>query len=297
VSSDWRPLHARDSVSPAEFDGPYDGVPEWLLPRLWEWCENLMPSIWRGRTYSFDPMAIRAWRDMGLALHIAVPDAYVEEGHKLQGAWYEHIRGRPDHLLSVADYVLSHVLQRSNTGDQKSVAELGGMLSDAGSVWEVSSDGALWYLSRRVGDEARAAADSIMAGSDRAAEYMRRAWRSVYGREPHPADGYRDAIRAVEAAAIPVVSPLNTKATLGTIIADLRAAPHKWTVQLNHPSHEAQVRAVADCLDLVWKGDLRHGTPDEATPVALTLQEAEAALHLSLTMVKWFRDGIVVRLE
>lgn len=290
MPSDWRPLYARDSESPTLFDGPYEGAPEWLFPRLWEWCENLMPSMY------FGPTAIRAWREMGLALHIAVPDPRAQEGSGLVDAWYKYLLDHPDHLLSLADYVLSHVLRSSRAEDQQSTAELRDILSMGGSVWEVGRDGTHYFLSRRVGNEARAAAESIMASRDRAAEHLRLAWRSIYGRAPSPGDGYREAVKALEAAAIPVVSPLNTKATLGTIIADLRAAPHKWTVRLNHPDRQAQVRALADALDLIWKGDLRHGDPNETSPAQVVLHEAEAALQLSLAMVKWFRDGTVVRL-
>jgi hypothetical protein len=54
-----------------------------------------------------------------------------------------------------------------------------------------------------------------MAESGRAGDLLSNAWRSVYGRHPDASSGYRYAVRAVEAAADPVVSPNNASATLG----------------------------------------------------------------------------------
>jgi hypothetical protein len=47
-------------------------------------------------------------------------------------------------------------------------------------------------------------------------------------------------------------------------------------------------------LDLLWKSQLdRHGTPDETVPLSVSLEEAEATLHLALTLVHWFRTGAI----
>jgi hypothetical protein len=84
-------------------------------------------------------------------------------------------------------------------------------------------------LLRRVDPTTEEAFRITVSGSgEEPAKHFRNAWREAYGLEPDPTAGYREAVRGVEAAACPVVLPNNDKATLGTVIAHLRQAPHKW---------------------------------------------------------------------
>jgi hypothetical protein len=52
------------------------------------------------------------------------------------------------------------------------------------------------------------------------------------GRNPDESTAYREAIRAVEAAAKPVIIPKNDKATLGQMIAALRDNGDKWATTI-----------------------------------------------------------------
>jgi hypothetical protein len=54
------------------------------------------------------------------------------------------------------------------------------------------------------------------------------------------------------------------------------------------------VETVADMLDLVWKGQSdRHGSPDLTAPISVSQEQAEAAMHLAVTVVQWFTTGVV----
>src|SRR5207248_1978772 len=100
--------------------------------------------------------------------------------------------------------------------------------------------------------------------SGRAAEHLRSAWANTYGRDPSPSKAYGDAVRAVEAAAKPVISPKNSRTTLGTLIRDIRAKPGKWTVTLVKGAGSAAVGVLVEMMDLLWQGQHdRHGTSDE----------------------------------
>lgn len=49
-------------------------------------------------------------------------------------------------------------------------------------------------------------------------------------------------------------------------------------------------------MRLQWKGQYdRHGSDDEETPLHVGQDEAEAAVHLAITLVQWFRSGAVAR--
>ena len=50
-------------------------------------------------------------------------------------------------------------------------------------------------------------------------------------------------------------------------------------------------------MELLWKGQIdRHGTDDASTPLSVSQAEAEAAVHLAVTLVQWFTSGAVSRI-
>jgi hypothetical protein len=197
-------------------------------------------------------------------------------------------------LLDVADYWLHTVdFKEPLRGHDDVRRDLEGILTTAGSAYH-GQDGSPPYLARVVGAETQAAADALMTARGRPGQHLALAWRAIYGRPARAGEGYRECIRAVEAAAIPVVSPNNAKATLGSIIADLRNAPDKWKVALHGPIPDEQVLAVTAMLELLWKGQSdRHGSPDPAAPLSVSLEQAEAAVHLALPVVQFSTAGVV----
>jgi hypothetical protein len=47
-------------------------------------------------------------------------------------------------------------------------------------------------------------------------------------------------------------------------------------------------------LAQLWTSQLdRHGTDDESVPLTVSMEQAEAAVHLATTLVHWFRRGSV----
>lgn len=50
---------------------------------------------------------------------------------------------------------------------------------------------------------------------------------------------------------------------------------------------------VVDLMSALWDNQLRHG--DEAAPMSETQEATDAAVHLALTLVRWFTSGAVKR--
>ena len=149
-------------------------------------------------------------------------------------------------------------------------------------------------LERRVDPTVTDLAESASA-SDRPGEHLARAWHEIYGREPSPTAAYREAVRAVEAAAQPVIEPANSAATLGTMIGALRTGKDGFKISLA-PASADPIDSVLEMLRLLWKSQFdRHGTADESVPIEVSSEEAEAAVHLAGTLVHWFTTGIVRR--
>jgi hypothetical protein len=167
------------------------------------------------------------------------------------------------------------------------------LLRDAGSIWEVTdTDGGRARLTERAPGPVIDAIGAVGDASDRAYRHLRDSWVALMGRQPDSSTAYREAVRAVEAAAKPVVSPANELTTLGTIIRDMRAKPDKWAVGLEHGTPE---QVIAMC-DLLWKGQVdRHGSDDPDAPLNVTQEEADSAFYLALALVRLFTSGAVAR--
>jgi hypothetical protein len=262
----------------AEYAEPHEGVPEWLRPSLWDWLEK--------RLNVSDYALLRVVREMERRLRV---DFEVEEYFvSVSGAVRSKVERDPGLFLDVVDYSLR--LKDLPRPDTRTLRRI---LDEAGSAWTVIDAGAGLHLSRRVSKTTCDRFESAVSHASRASKHLREAWVATFGRHPNGQTGYDEAVKAVECVAQPVLSPKNAKATLGTMIADIRNKPNKWQLLLNHPNKEAQMLSVADAMEILWKGQYRHGTADPGAPSHNTLEDAQAAIQLAITLVEWFRSGTV----
>jgi hypothetical protein len=286
----WRPLSVRESGNYAAYDALHPGVPSHLRTSLWRWVAARLAT---------EDDLLRVERRFEIEL---VDPRYGYDGAIAQ------VQGRAfadeEFFLDVVDALLSqldprvplsdHPSYRDRRADQEEMANLAEMLNEAGSLWRVGATDERLQLVRRVEPTVEAAAKQVMSTRDKAAQHLRLAWHAVYGRQPDAGKGYGEAIKAMEAAAIPVVLPTTTMGTLGKVIAALRDKPAKWAVGLKHPEPERQVLILADMADLIWKGQTgRHGDPDPNAPISVSQEQAQAAVHLAVTVVQWFTTGVV----
>jgi hypothetical protein len=182
-------------------------------------------------------------------------------------------------LLDLVDFVAYF---GNLTDSQASLLEQ--YLAEAGSEYRVGqTDGkGKWHLEKRVMPSVQTRADAI-ALHDRPGRHLGKAWSKLYQRSPEPSIAYLEAVRGVEAAAIPVVLPNDDKATLGRVIGHLKAAS----------TARQDITLIAMLGDLWHSQWDRHGIPDDAAPMECSLKEAERAVHLALTLVQFFRADLV----
>ena len=142
-----------------------------------------------------------------------------------------------------------------------------------------------------------AAEQAIDTAPATAGGLLRDAWQHTYGLHPDPTAAYRDAVRAVEEIACPLVlaqAGANNTATLGTVRKHLRDAPEKWQFTLLDKDGIGSVEPLVAMLDRLWTGQVsRHG----GGPISRdqTRAEAEAAVHLAATMVQLLAAGALIR--
>lgn len=164
--------------------------------------------------------------------------------------------------------------------------ELGDLLHQGGSAWEVSTSEDAYQLTRRAVGPVVEVLEQTATEAARAHEHLASAWSRLMGRDPDPSGAYREAVRAVEAIAKPVVLPNNNLATLGQMISAMKEKPEKWAVTIG------TVGDVRAQMEAVWKGQLdRHGTDDESVPLNVSTEEADAAFSTCLNLVRQFSGG------
>ncbi len=168
------------------------------------------------------------------------------------------------------------------------------LLTQAGSVWAVSAD--FSSLQQRVAPELTSIVSEIVSGEGSAAEHLARAWSELYGRSPDPSKAYSEAIKAMEAAAAPIISPKDLKATLGTINAAIRAKPSKFQTVLGAGNAGGSIEPVLALMDAAWKGQGdRHGGIGPTVPVSV--EQAQMIVSAAVIVVHWFALGSVTVVE
>lgn len=292
--SAWRPLGVETEDDVAEYDALHDGVPNWMAEPYWRWVRDSVTVIRRyadgsGRV----PMLNTDLAEhMCQALRIPLPNLRATGTDAIAGdrqfvTFMDRVRkhGAP---LQIADYLLAH-------GQARDADELAGLLSRSKSAWSIGMRQGKPGLVRRVPLGVQVSADAAMARAGRAGVRLAKAWEALYGLEPDAALAYSLAIKAVEDAAIPVVSPEDSRATLGTVLARIEQQGD-WSLPMGR-EHEAAPsgKVLGIVLRLLWHGQHdRHGGQPSA-PGDVSIAEATVAVSLAVTLVNVFSDGLVSR--
>lgn len=281
----WRPLSIRsDPNAFAEYDSLHEGVPEWLRTPLKQWLFSYLQEL-------------REVSDINSALAMlygrvrrSMPDTY-----DIYIIFNDLGDAVAEGDLDIVDACLAAF--GSNYLVMRHANKLRDLLLAHGSIWTVGKlPVGLPCLEKRVDETTTKAAQAEMQQKGNAASHLRHAWTHVYGRSPDPSSAYREAVRAVEAAAKPIISPKDKQATLGKMISSLRDKPSKWSFVLEHDGNLDECNPVVTMLQTLWRSQHdRHGTDDANSQPHVNPNEAEAAVHLAITLVHWFRTGVITQ--
>jgi hypothetical protein len=125
---------------------------------------------------------------------------------------------------------------------------------------------------------------------DVASRELKEPWGSAYGRNPNASDAWDHSIKAVEAVLIPIVIPAKGKATLGDVVGTLSSQSSRWQLGLQGHDDSQDVMPLVSMLRLIWPNPDRHGSQSSRAP---SLVEAQAVVHLAVTVVQWARSGLI----
>ena len=297
---DYLPLSEREKPE-SERRGPSRGAPSWIRSSVALWVraqfpyENL-PTIvsWANEgQYKRDVQYInQKLREIERVVRLQPGFNFSNGIHSGMADLDQRIEhGEDEVVLDIVDFLVSD-------GDGETLRELDEILQQGGTVWRTGRILADRYgLTRRVSAATQLAADEAMTGGQQHHKYLSKAWGEAYGRNPSPDSAYRDSVKAVEAASIPVVQPPQKPETLGLVIVELREHPEKFATRLTPSSSPPDsVTVVREMLQLLWKSQWdRHGVDDISVPLTVTQEEAEDALNLSVALVRWFDTGAIYR--
>lgn len=289
-----RPLSARESGALAD-TALYEGVPEHLRHPLQQWLYDYLS----GR----DRLARRVAVSVRLAIASSADQPLLDELVVLEG----------QQLLDTIDLALQYDdaldFQLTEVGPDPSpyapdwdpgsaadyLDQLQEMLTAAGSVYTVHCCPRAQLVRRLDPTVARAVA--VASTEPSAGHLLNSAWRNIYGLHPNATTAYREAVRAVEQVACPLVlatAAANNSATLGTVRNHLRDAPHKWQFVLTDKDGDGSVEPLVMMLDRLWTGQVsRHGGGQRSRDQ--TTEEAQAAVHLAALLVQLLGAGALTR--
>jgi hypothetical protein len=273
---DYRPL-SKQGIHDVDLDSLHLGLEPWMVRTALSW---LAPFLWRSayRGNGQNDVFLH-----GLEITLRLRDS-LNWGGEQTAAWdvEDRLARSPSFGMDVLGYAVSnHHLAHGGAPD---FSFLNSFFEMSGSAWQVTQQGNDTFLSRRDLEAAKHAIRQVEPLAERPAHFLTAAWMKVATRDPDPNGAYDNAIKAVEAAAHSVVSPSNAKATLGTMIRDLKAKPAKWTFALG------DVGTVIAMADTLWTNHFRHGTQEREDH---TLSEADAAVHLAIPLVRYFAGGLL----
>lgn len=272
----WVPLSVRTGVRPP-FE-PVEGVPSFLWNYLRNWVKDAIRDD------------AQTGIDIDLVLRLNVQRfiddyRYPTVGDVVAAALEIPLHDQ-DALLDVIDWLLHRGLGSAGTLER--------LLATAGHVLRVSPDGD--GLVQRLDPSAWALYQHATSPQDAASEHMREAWTLTFGQHPKPGQGWGEAVKAVECLLKPLVSPRDSKATLGKMTAAVRDGHGKWTCAL--PSRDLKIDGhqvvktgldlLTDCLATIGYQPGRHGGDDTGQVEQVT---AESMVLLATTVLGWLREG------
>ena len=261
-----------------EDEGPFEGVPDHLVEPLRDWIDHTFgggpgsTADSEGGPRLAASLRFRIYRNSPNPLTVRQVTNYL----------IEHLRH--DSLLDAADAVL--YLAKVDPATCDSLDEL---LLLGGSAWQVGPNRD--RLIRRVDPTATASFGDASSPNDVASAELGEAWTAAYARNPDASDAWDHSIKAVEAILIPIVTPTNGKATLGIVIKTLNDQGNLWCLALKGHDRSESAAPLVSMLRLMWPNPDRHGGEGSRRP---TLMEAEAVVHLAVTIVHWARSGVAM---
>lgn len=288
----WRPLGFEPSGSNS-YDALHDGVPAWMAESFWDWMRSRLLRSQFTNPFDFEAYDVFLNQDLVRQVGRRCRIVLGNYGHDLASGMSAI---RKDAESQNAELVMADYLLSIQTNEDPA-EDLNTILEESGSLWKVGMRSGACGLVRRVPEGVQSAVDGTISSGGHAGKRLAEAWGAAYGVSPDPSRAYALAVKAVEDAAIPVVSPHDTSATLGKINSQLRNTGD-WSLPLQREDEHAPTSTtLLSMMKMLWAGQAdRHGGHHDPELV-VTQEAAEVAVMTAATLVQWFASGAVARMR
>lgn len=299
----WSRLSARESDQAEESGALHEGIPLWLKKSLQAWVRDVFATL-EPREEGQLELVGAIERNCRIELKYRRHSGSDLWNAKL--AIEELFTSQHAAALDILDYLLHVLAERlrdrhlsySRADELKAhLASLERVLREGGSGWMVDATAkASARLMRRVPPSVVASYRDAIARGGQSAEWMEKAWRAMYGREPDAAAARGFAIKAIESALKPVVLPADSSATLGRMLGELRKQSDRFVFALDDAPGGEGLRALTVLVDRIWKSQTdRHGSDAPATVASVSDEAGIACLQIALAVVQLSSTGVVAR--
>lgn len=193
----------------------------------------------------------------------------------------------PRDLLRVADFLLF-----KNAAYSSKHSALESVLAEGRSMYQVVPRERSYRLAPRLPEGVQQAGERVAQTSETAGILLRKAWNKVYDLTPDDSGAYSAAVKAVEAAAFPVLGIAKELATVSDAIRAIEKRDANWRLPFKREHTEYPSKDVLlGMLKSLYRGQRdRHGS---AAYEDVSHEEAEAAVLLAVTLVGWFSGSLV----
>ncbi|WP_420369388.1 hypothetical protein [Curtobacterium sp. L1-20] len=194
-----------------------------------------------------------------------------------------------DESLNLVDFVL-----RFGDPQRQHVEELAHWLQIGGSMWRVGQRFGHPGLEQRVPTSLQNIADAAMDAPGGAGDLLADAWAAAFGVQPDPEVAYMKTVKAVEAAAVPLIYSDYKLATLGKVIKRLEDRK-EWTLgfRLEGAGVDSGEMLLA-MMRTIWRGHAdRHGGQADYQPSSQS--DAESAVLLATVLIQLITSGKVIQ--
>lgn len=191
--------------------------------------------------------------------------------------------------LNLVDFVL-----RFGDPQRQHVEELAHWLHIGGSMWKVGRRHGHPGLEQRMPTSVQNLADAAMDAPGDAGALLADAWAAAFGIHPDPEVAYMKTVKAVEAAAVPLIYSDYKLATLGKVVQRL-GDRKEWTLgfRLDGVSVNSGGMILA-MMQTIWRGHVdRHGGQADYQPSSQS--DAESAVLLATVLIQLITSGKLVQ--
>lgn len=215
----------------------------------------------------------------------------------LEGLFYSYMNSDEKSYMDGFDFILhstSVIFEDSHPFRDLAVQEIRSIqdiLRYANVNWTISSEGKRLCLERRVIPEVQKRYD-IVAESvpELAGNHLRNSWKNAYMHGGSYKEAWEYARKAVECMLTPIVSPNNQRATISSLIRDMKVKPEKWICTIPASNNKESVEKFISLLRMMPYEPGHHGQE----PTEISEKEAQLQTTLAITICQILHDGGLV---